>query len=98
MHRGILLTVLQIIFCHLNGFITLAVFDSILMIAYTGIYTPLVVFSIVTDRDMCEKAALTYSELYKGIVRGRSLTLKTFLIWVLISIYQGLCIYSAKIL
>uniref|UniRef100_A0A914Y6V3 Phospholipid-transporting ATPase n=1 Tax=Panagrolaimus superbus TaxID=310955 RepID=A0A914Y6V3_9BILA len=93
MYRGIILSLLQIIFCHLNQFITLAVFDSLLMMAYTSIYTPLAVFAIVTDRDMPEKAALTYSELYKGLVRGRALTLKTFLIWLLIAIYQGGALY-----
>jgi phospholipid-translocating ATPase len=93
MHRGIILSVIQVLFCHLNNFITLSVFDSLLMMAYTSIYTPLAVFSIVTDRDVPEKSALTYSELYKGLVRGRSLTLKTFLIWLLISIYQGGALY-----
>ena len=46
------------------------------------------------------KTAITYPELYKELTKGRSLSYKTFFIWVLISIYQvigepSFCIPSA---
>lgn len=47
------------------------------------------VFSLVLDKDVLSKIALTYPELYKELSKGRSLSYKTFFIWVLISIYQG---------
>lgn len=47
------------------------------------------VFSLVLDKDVLAKTALTYPELYKELSKGRSLSYKTFFIWVLISIYQG---------
>lgn len=47
------------------------------------------VFSLVLDKDVSAKTALTYPELYKELSKGRSLSYKTFFIWVLISIYQG---------
>ena len=47
------------------------------------------VFSLVVDRDVTATNALTYPELYKELGKGRSLSYKTFCIWVLISLYQG---------
>ena len=47
------------------------------------------VFSLVYDRDINEDTALLYPELYKELTKGRSLSFKTFSIWLLISVYQG---------
>jgi phospholipid-translocating ATPase len=47
------------------------------------------VFSLVLDKDVSSKIALTYPELYKELSKGRSLSFKTFFSWVLISIFQG---------
>jgi phospholipid-translocating ATPase len=59
------------------------------MVAYSTAYTMLPVFSLVVDRDVTAENALMYPELYKELGKGRSLSYKTFCIWVLISIYQG---------
>lgn len=57
------------------------------------------VFSLVLDKDVSGKIALTYPELYKELSKGRSLSYKTFFIWVLISIYQGgVIMYGALIM
>jgi len=72
---------------------TFQVLDNFLMVNFTTIYNPLAALSILTDHDTSRTASLTYSELYKELRRGRSLTLKTFFIWVLISIYQGAVLY-----
>ena len=53
------------------------------------------VFSLVYDQDVSPEIAMMYPELYKELLKGRYLTLKTFLIWVLVSIYQGM--YSISI-
>lgn len=50
------------------------------------------VFSLVLDKDVSGKIALTYPELYKELSKGRSLSYKTFFMWILISIYQGECV------
>lgn len=47
------------------------------------------VFSLVLDKDVSGEIALKYPELYKELSKGRSLSFKTFYMWVLISIYQG---------
>lgn len=48
------------------------------------------VLSLVLDEDVSADIALMYPELYQDLMKGRSLTFKTFFIWVLISIYQGI--------
>lgn len=47
------------------------------------------VLSMVLDEDVSSDIALMYPELYQDLMKGRSLTFKTFFMWVLISIYQG---------
>lgn len=59
------------------------------VLRYATIYTMFPVFSLVLDKDVSGKIALTYPELYKELSKGRSLSFKTFFMWVLISIYQG---------
>lgn len=66
------------------------------MIGYATVYTMYPVFSLVLDKDVSAETAMTYPELYKELVKGRSLSFKTFFLWVLISIYQGgIIIYGA---
>jgi phospholipid-translocating ATPase len=59
------------------------------MVGFSTVYTMLPVFSLVLDRDVTGKIAITYPELYKELTKGRSLSYKTFFIWVLISMYQA---------
>ena len=59
------------------------------MVGYATVYTMFPVFSLVLDKDVTPETALTYPELYKEMGKGRSLSFKTFFIWVLVSIYQG---------
>ena len=61
------------------------------------------VFSLVLDKDVSPGIAMTYPELYKELTKGRSLSYKTFFMWVLISLYQGeqnmalhVCQYNMK--
>lgn len=70
-----------------------------LVFRYGTLYTMFPVFSLVLDKDVSGKIALTYPELYKELSKGRSLSYKTFFIWVLISIYQGgVIMYGALIM
>lgn len=60
------------------------------MSRYATVYTMLPVFALVLDKDVKEEDLLRLPELYAELGRGRSLTLKTFFLWVMISVYQGL--------
>ena len=88
-HRGLIITTMQAVFSAVFYFSSVSLYPGLLMVGYATLYTQLPVFSLVLDRDVPGKVAMTYPELYKELTKGRSLTYKTFFIWVLISIYQG---------
>jgi len=88
-HRGLIISIMQAIFCTVFYFSSIPLYQGYLMVGYATIYTMFPVFSLVLDKDVSDKIALTYPELYKELSKGRSLSFKTFFIWVLISIYQG---------
>ena len=56
---------------------------------YATVYTMAPVFSLVLDKDVDEGLAKLYPELYRELTLGRSLSYRTFFVWVLVSIYQG---------
>lgn len=56
---------------------------------YATIYTAAPVLSLVLDKDVDENLANLYPELYKELTEGRSLSYRTFFVWVFVSVYQG---------
>lgn len=56
------------------------------------------VFSLVLDEDVSVEAALKFPPLYKTLQLGRSLCLKTFLIWMWKSIFQGCLIMLGTVI
>lgn len=99
MHRGMIISTIQAIFSAIFYFSSVALYQGFLMVGYATIYTNFPVFSLVLDRDISPKMALSYPELYRDLTKGRSLSYKTFFIWVLISVYQGgVLMYGAMLL
>ncbi|XP_063307716.1 probable phospholipid-transporting ATPase IIB isoform X2 [Pelobates fuscus] len=88
-HRGLIISTMQAVFSSVFYFASVPLYQGFLMVGYATIYTMFPVFSLVLDQDVKPETALLYPELYKDLTKGRSLSFKTFLIWVLISIYQG---------
>ncbi|EEB12761.1 cation-transporting ATPase, putative [Pediculus humanus corporis] len=98
-HRGLIISVMQAIFSAVFYFSSVALYQGFLMVGYATVYTMFPVFSLVLDSDVNSQTALTYPELYKELSKGRSMSMKTFFIWVLISMYQGgVIMYGALIL
>ncbi|CAF4796391.1 unnamed protein product [Rotaria sp. Silwood1] len=98
-HRGIILTIIQAIFSSIFYFASISIYPGFLLVGYGTIYTMIPVFSLILDEDVPADIALMYPELYKELCKGRSLSFKTFLLWVIISIYQGSAIvYGSFIL
>lgn len=81
---------MQVIFSAIFYIVSVSLFPGFLMVGYATIFTMFPVFSLVLDKDVHDSIAMTYPELYKDLAKGRELTIKTFLIWVIISIYQGM--------
>lgn len=88
-HRGLIISIIQTVYCALFFYAAVSVYSGWILVGYATVFTMFPVFSLVLDEDVTEHAADTYPELYKDLQKGRSLNLKTFLIWVFKSIYQG---------
>uniref|UniRef100_A0A667ZDC9 Phospholipid-transporting ATPase n=1 Tax=Myripristis murdjan TaxID=586833 RepID=A0A667ZDC9_9TELE len=99
MHRGMIISTMQAVFSSIFYFASVPLYQGFLMVGYATIYTMFPVFSLVLDQDVKPEMALLYPELYKDLTKGRSLSFKTFLIWVLVSVYQGgILMYGALVL
>lgn len=89
MHRGLIISVCQAVYSIASNLEPLALFQGFLMVGYATIYTMMPVFSLTLDCDVNENLTKLYPELYKELKYGRSLSYKNFIIWCLISLYQG---------
>ncbi|XP_077446795.1 putative phospholipid-transporting ATPase IIB isoform X3 [Stigmatopora argus] len=99
MHRGMIISAMQAVFSSIFYFASVPLYQGFLMVGYATVYTMFPVFSLVLDQDVKPEMALLYPELYKDLTKGRSLSFKTFLVWVLISVYQGgILMYGALVL
>ncbi|MCP9261064.1 putative phospholipid-transporting ATPase IIB [Dirofilaria immitis] len=72
MHRGLIISIMQAIFSCVFYFASVSLYQGVLMVTYSTVYTMLPVFSLVVDRDVTALNALTYPELYKELGKGRS--------------------------
>uniref|UniRef100_A0A8C2ZCX6 Phospholipid-transporting ATPase n=1 Tax=Cyclopterus lumpus TaxID=8103 RepID=A0A8C2ZCX6_CYCLU len=98
-HRSLCISTMQAVFSSVFHFASVPLYQGFLVIGYSTIYTMFPVFSLVLDKDVKSEVAMLYPELYKDLLKGRPLSFKTFLIWVLISIYQGsIIMYGALLL
>ncbi|KAJ3184441.1 putative aminophospholipid-translocase [Gaertneriomyces sp. JEL0708] len=88
-HRGLIISIMQAVFSSIFYFAPIALYQGFLMVGYATVFTMAPVFSLVLDKDVSEETALLYPELYKELRKGRSLSYKTFFIWLTISVYQG---------
>ena len=88
-HRGFVIAVMQAVFSSIVFFSPIALYQGLIAVGYTTVYTMAPVFSLVLDRDVTDDIALLYPELYRDLVRGREISPKTFFKWLLISVYQG---------
>ncbi|THD25645.1 Phospholipid-transporting ATPase [Fasciola hepatica] len=98
-HRGSIISVMQAVFSAVFYFVSVSLFPGFLLVGYCTVFTMFPVFSLVLDKDVPDRIAITYPELYKTLQKGREITFKTFFVWLLISIYQGgVIMYGALLL
>jgi len=88
-HRGLIIAVCQTMFSIALNFEPEGLYKDWLMVGYATVYTAMPVLSLVLDKDVDEDLANLYPELYKELTSGRSLSYRTFFVWVFVSIYQG---------
>lgn len=88
-HRGLIIAVCQTMYSIAIKFEPEGLYKDWLLVGYATIYTAAPVLSLVLDKDVDENLANLYPELYKELTEGRSLSYRTFFVWVFVSIYQG---------
>lgn len=88
-HRGLIISVCQTFYSIATQLQPHALYRDWLLVGYATVYTMAPVFSLVLDKDVDEGLANLYPELYKELTTGKSLSYRTFFVWVAISIYQG---------
>lgn len=88
-HRGLIISVCQTMYSIAIKFEPEGLYKDWLLVGYATVYTMAPVFSLVLDKDVDEKLANLYPELYKELTTGASLSYRTFFVWVAVSIYQG---------
>ncbi|KAK4236242.1 hypothetical protein C8A03DRAFT_35879 [Achaetomium macrosporum] len=88
-HRGLIIAVCQTMYSIALKFEPEGLYKDWLMVGYATVYTAAPVLSLVLDKDVDENLANLYPELYKELTSGRSLSYRTFFVWVFVSIYQG---------
>eukprot|EP00474_Spongospora_subterranea_P000740 CRZ01198.1 hypothetical protein [Spongospora subterranea] len=89
MHRGIIISVIQAVFSSLFYWATIPIYTGWLYVGYATLFTQLPVCALVLDQDVHEDVVNLYPELYQDLQKSRPLSYKTFLVWVLVSVYQG---------
>jgi len=97
-HRGLIIAVIQAIFSIVFYFVAIPIYNGMLILGYSTVYTNLPVFSLVFDHDVNAEAVMKYPPLYKTLQKGRSLSLKTFMIWFFKSLFQGCVIMLGTLL
>ncbi|KAG6063633.1 hypothetical protein E4U32_001048 [Claviceps aff. humidiphila group G2b] len=88
-HRGLIIAVCQTMYSIAMKFEPDGLYKDWLLVGYATIYTAAPVLSLVLDKDVDEDLANLYPELYKELTEGRSLSYRTFFVWVFVSVYQG---------
>ena len=87
-HRGLIISVIQAIFSCIFYFVAIPIYNGMLILGYATVYTCLPVFSLVFDHDVSVDIVMKYPPLYATLQKGRSLSVKTFLIWFFKSVFQ----------
>lgn len=88
-HRGLLVSFMQIYFLIVYDFVQVPIFNGYLMLGYTTLYTMLPIFALIFDEDIDRKNAFQFANLYRDLRRGNELTVKTLLLWLWRSLWQG---------
>ncbi|SCU77676.1 LAME_0A01882g1_1 [Lachancea meyersii CBS 8951] len=88
-HRGLIISICQAVYSICSKFEPIALYQGWLMVGYATLYTMAPVFSLTLDHDIDQSLTKTYPELYKELTAGKSLSYKTFFVWVALSLFQG---------
>ena len=63
-HRGLIISVIQAIFSCIFYFVAIPIYNGMLMLGYSTIFTSLPCFSLVFDHDVSAEVVMKYPPLY----------------------------------
>ena len=88
-HRGLIISMNQFIFSLIFYFNPVALYNGMLSLGYSTIFTCFPSISILLDQDINRENVLKFPPLYKVLLKGRELNFKNFLWWFFKSIFQS---------
>lgn len=97
-HRGMIISVIQILFIVLFYYSAIPIYNGYLMFGYSTAFTSLPVFALILDEDFDRKSIDGYPILYRTVQLGRALNMTRFFLWMFKSVYQGSAIMLLSII
>jgi phospholipid-translocating ATPase len=97
-HRGLIISLIQFIFSIMFYNLAVPIYNGMLILGYSTIYTNLPVISLLLDQDTKVKNVMKFPTLYKNLLKGRELSIKSFLWWFWKSIFQAAVIMIGAVL
>ena len=88
-HKGLIISINQFIFSMMFYYNAVALYNGMLSLGYSTIFTCTPAISILLDQDIDKDNVLKFPSLYKVLLKGRELNLKNFLWWLFKSIVQS---------
>ena len=92
-HRGFILTTIQYMFMIAFHFVSINIYNGYLNMFYGTLFTNMVVFSMIFDKDIPIHQAFNYPSLYKLIQEGGELSIKMLMTWIWKAIFQAAVIF-----
>ena len=88
-HRGLIISINQFIFSMVFYFNPVALYNGMLSLGYSTVFTCLPSISILLDQDIDKGNVMRFPNLYRILLKGRELNFKNFLWWFFKSIVQS---------
>lgn len=91
LHRGLIISWIQETFSLLFFMISMPIFNGLMMVTYSAVFTTFPVLTVIYDVDISWENMKDYLSYY--LPSGKGVSIKHFLIWCAISIYQAAAIF-----
>lgn len=88
-HRGLVITIIQVLFMITFYHVTIFIFSGYTTLCYPTLFTGFSVFALILDEDIPVHQAFNYPELYLLVQNGQNISVAEFLSWTWKSIFQG---------
>ena len=93
-YKNLSFTLSMLYFSFYNGFSGQTLYDSWVITLYNIVFTSIPPFFYgLFEKDLSEKIIYKHPETYRRMQRGELFTKKTFMTWILSSVWDSLCVY-----